>query len=102
MTEAAEPLHADLSLIQRIIPHRDTRPLAEAFLEAPPVRRGKIGMVIDVVAPGFSQTFFENQWRVIADRCTHCALEGPDHSALFEGPDGIKAVVLPLREPAAK
>lgn len=87
---------------QRIIPRRDTHPLADAFLEAPPVRRGKMGMVIDVITPGFSQTFFENQWRAIADRCTHCALEGPGHSALFEGPDGIKGVVMPLREPAAK
>lgn len=89
---------------QRIIPRRDTRLLTDSYLESPPVKRAKMGMVIDVVAINgeFSQTFFENQWRAITHRCTHCALEGVGSSALFEGPDGIKAVIMPLREPAAK
>ena len=83
---------------QRVIPVRKTRLLADVYLEGPPVKREKYGMVLDVITPGFAQTFLESQWRAAADRCTHCALEGPGYPALFEGPGGIKAVVMPLRE----
>lgn len=82
----------------RIIPHAVTVDKADAFLEGPAVKRDG-WMVVDVVTPEFVQSFPETQWRQAADRCERVALRGADLAALFEGPGGIKAVVMPCRQP---
>lgn len=82
----------------RVIPHAETLDKAIAYLEEPAVKRDG-WMVIDVVTPEFVQAFPETQWRQAADRCDRVALRGADLSVLFEGPEGLKAVVMPCRQP---